>query len=210
MAGNALVNDLNLVAWRGTDGFEWRGNLAEEYDSVNNVEAVRFEVPAAGGQYGVAVTGHAVQQGKQSYALVVTGTGVAETQCSAKCPVNCGSPNGNCLGGQCMCTGGAQGADCGALSCPGNCGGNGKCDTSTGVCACGRGWSGASCTTAAPPQTTIVTTVNRHVVDTGISTGLFAGLLVLGYFVGCFCFLFLGGFIGARMMKAKRDRQVRR
>lgn len=210
MAGNALVNDLNLVAWRGADGFEWRGNMAEEFDNVNNVEAVRFEVPAAGGQYGVAVTGNAVQQGKQKFALVVTGTGVAETPCSEKCPVNCGAPNGSCLGGQCMCSGGAQGADCGALGCPGNCGGNGKCDSSTGVCACGRGWTGPSCTTAAPPQTTIVTTVNRHVIDTGISTGLFAGLLVLGYLVGCFCFLFLGGFIGARMMKSKRDRQHRR
>jgi hypothetical protein len=210
MAGKALVNDLNLVAWRGADGFEWRGNMAEEFDSVNNVEAVRFEVPSAGGQYGVAVTGNTVQQGKQKFALVVTGTGVAEVPCSEKCPINCGSPNGNCLAGQCMCSGGAQGADCGALGCPGNCGGNGKCDSSTGVCACGRGWTGASCTTAAPPQTTIVTTINRHVIDTGISTGLFAGLLVLGYFVGCFCFLFLGGFIGARLMKAKRDRQYRR
>jgi hypothetical protein len=208
MAGRALVNDLNLVAWRGTDGFAWRGNHAEEYDSLNNVEAVQFD--AVAGQYGVAVTGHTVAAGKQNYALVVTGAGLSKTTCSAACPVGCNAPNGACLGGTCMCSGGAQGADCGALVCPGGCGGNGKCDTATATCTCGRGWSGPDCTTSAPPTTTIVTTINKKVTDTGISDGLFIGLLILAYFVGLFCFLLVGGFVGARLLQAKRDRQYRR
>lgn len=206
MAGRALVNDLNLIAWRGADGFAWRGNHAEEYDSVNNVEAVQFATAA--GQYGVAVTGLAVA-GKQAFSLVVTGTGLSKTPCSEKCPVGCGA-SGNCLGGQCMCTGGAQGADCGALPCPSNCNGNGVCNTATATCACGRGWSGADCATSSPVATTKVITTNVKVTTTGIDTGLFVGLLVLAYFVGLYCFLFLGGFIGARLMQAKRDRQFRR
>jgi len=111
----------------------------------------------------------------------------------------------------CTCTtAAASGADCAELLCPNACSGNGQCDTSTGKCACGRGFAGPQCGTPSPAPTFIVTKINKHVFDTGISDALFGGLLVLAYFIGCFCALFCGGFVGAKIMQRKRDAQFSR
>ena len=77
-----------------------------------------------------------------------------------------------------------------------------------------------------PPETTKIIQVNERIFDTGISEGkllclrgsvidlqlkgLFAASLVIACCAGFGCALFCGGFIGAQMMKAKRDRQYTR
>jgi hypothetical protein len=179
--------------------------------AVNNVEAVRFEVASAGGQYGVAVTGNR----RCSRAS-------RRTRSSSPAPASPrrrAAPSARSTAARPTATASAASACAPAARRAPTAARSAARATAAATASATRRPASAraaaagpatSCTTAAPPQTTIVTTVNRHVIDTGISTGLFAGLLVLGYFVGCFCFLFLGGFIGARLMKAKRDRQTRR
>jgi len=206
-AGEALVNDLNLLAWRESDGFEWRGNNAAGFDSINSVESI-YVTSAQGGLYGVSVFGASVQA-SQAYSLVVTGTfTMATCGAASKCALLCNG--GSCASGVCTCGGGATGADCTEVVCPGGCNGNGQCDTSTGTCSCGRGWTGPACLVSQAPPTTIKILTNKHIYDTGINDGLFYGLLVLAYFIGCFCALFCGGFLGAKIMQRKRDAQFSR
>jgi hypothetical protein len=39
---------------------------------------------------------------------------------------------------------------------------------------------------------------------------MFFGLLFMACVIGCFCALFCGGFLGAKMMQARRDAQMGR
>ena len=78
-SGNAAVNDLDLIV-TGPGGQTYLGNVFSggqsstggSKDAKNNVEQVRFSVPAAG-TYTIRIDAPAVNQGTQGFALVVAG-----------------------------------------------------------------------------------------------------------------------------------------
>lgn len=61
----------------------------------------------------------------------------------AGCVASC-SNRGMCVQGKCFCSG-SHGDHCQFLSCPNGCSGYGKCDSTTGKCACIAGQSGPDC-----------------------------------------------------------------
>jgi subtilisin family serine protease len=85
LAAEAVVNDLDLVL-TSPSGLRYRGNnfdteLGESVpggaaDSIDNVEMVRITTPEVG-EWRVSVTGAAVREARQGYALVATGRGIA-------------------------------------------------------------------------------------------------------------------------------------
>ncbi len=81
-AAKMLVNDLGLLVM-GPGGTQWRGNnhaggysqatgTSNNYDSLNNVEDVRINNPAAG-TYVVRVSAENIAMGPQNFAVVISG-----------------------------------------------------------------------------------------------------------------------------------------
>jgi pSer/pThr/pTyr-binding forkhead associated (FHA) protein/subtilisin family serine protease len=66
-----LVNDLDLVV-EAPDGRRFHGNMGDDPDRLNNVEAVRIANPPTG-DYRIVVRAHNIPQGPQAFALVVAG-----------------------------------------------------------------------------------------------------------------------------------------
>ncbi len=81
-AAKMLVNDLGMLVM-GPGGTEWRGNnhaggysqdtgSSNNYDTLNNVEDVRINNPAAG-TYVVRVSAENIAMGPQNFAIVISG-----------------------------------------------------------------------------------------------------------------------------------------
>eukprot|EP00475_Leptophrys_vorax_P003770 TRINITY_DN12201_c0_g1_i4.p1 TRINITY_DN12201_c0_g1~~TRINITY_DN12201_c0_g1_i4.p1 ORF type:complete len:399 (+),score=66.33 TRINITY_DN12201_c0_g1_i4:695-1891(+) len=119
----AVINNLDLsvthvssssVSLGNNLGYtDSQGNWHEEWDSINNVEQVRLS-EGQPGYYLVRVSGTHVPQGPQRFALVSNGQ-IKEVPLS----------------------------NCGSLTCPNGCSGNGDCKL--GVCDCKPGFGGADC-----------------------------------------------------------------
>jgi len=158
----SVVNDLDLLVTRGSDGAPFRGNQdttspaapnRTAFDRRNVVERVVLLAPAPNTVITVSVYAeHVVQREGQNFSLVMSAPGleVSEGACptspAAKCPtfedasgsrtVAC-SGHGACLNGQCRCMAGFRHVDC--SECDGDqlCSGNGVCSPWTQQCACG-------------------------------------------------------------------------
>ncbi len=74
-ATSALVNDLDLTV-EAPDGRRFLGNMGENPDRLNTVEAVRIANPPEG-DYRIVVRAHQLPVGRQPFALVVAGQRVA-------------------------------------------------------------------------------------------------------------------------------------
>jgi len=206
-AGVVLVNDLDLVVYEHSTGRSWRGNDATGFDHVNTVEHVEF-TPLPNANYVVIVYGTTVTTATP-FSLVMTGDyGLQSCSGFTSCANGCSDPtNNDCEEGVCNCNGAQIGLDCTLLNCPSSCGEQGECDYTYGSCLCNQGYYGTGCAfayTAVVPMEVDVTRSSS--MTTGESVGLFAGLFVAVYLVGCFCAALFGIICGQKFLAWRRDR----
>lgn len=216
-AGVALVNNIDLVLIRD-DGYEYRANSMSEFDSVNNVEDIYLQAPP-GRLYAIALYGTYVPNGPQSVALIIRGSlnCPSSGEClydtsvctgSFKCPMDC-SLRGSCNNSACECTSPYYGIDCSLTPCPNNCGGNGQCNTETGVCVCNDFWQGSDCSVAnpsgQPPNGTIIYNPNKNCND-GVDIGITIGVSIGCFFLGALIFFLFGAWLATHLMLKKKKK----
>jgi len=212
-SGVALVNDLDLLVYEHDTGKTWRGNNAPGFDHANTVEHIEMQPNL--GKYVVMVYGTTVQR-LLSFSLILTGDfAVADCFGSSnssytQCPNGCSDPNNDCMSALCICNDESVGPDCSMISCP-PCGANGECDYTFGTCLCDKGLYGPSCaltyTSLLPME---IDQTHSTSLLLGQSVGLFAGLFVLVYCLGCILAAVSGIVCGQKFLEWRRDRAARR
>jgi hypothetical protein len=221
-AGHTLVNDLDLAIYSIDTGRVWRGNGLAGFDHANTVEQVSLSAPAPG-KYKIIV--HAIKLiEKQRFGLVATGTYTEEScvdggaqgsggQPYSACPNGCTSYLNDCTNGVCVCNsadGVGVGFDCSLAQCQSDCGLFGECDYAVGACRCVEKKRGPGCALAfdnLPPEEVFETRSTTEYV--GHEVGLFVGLVIFLYFLGCICAGIIGVVGGTRYLEWKRDRATR-
>lgn len=224
-AGHTLVNDVDLAIYEIATGRTWRGNNVGGFDHANTVEHVTIAAPAAG-KYKVVVHGVRLPE-KQPFGLIITGdysdqncvesvqsgSGFVDTYPFNTCPNGCSSHLNDCVNGVCSCNannGIGIGFDCSLADCTEDCGLNGECDYAVGACRCIEKKTGPKCELSfdsVPPEI-IFETVESSRVE-GYEVGLFVGLLIFLYFLGCICAGVIGVVGGTRYLEWKRDQATR-
>lgn len=221
-AGHTLVNDLDLAIYSIDTGRVWRGNGQAGFDHANTVEQVSISAPAPG-KYKIIV--HAIKLNeKQRFGLIATGTYNEEScvdgggqgsggQPYSACPNGCTSYLNDCTNGVCVCNsadGVGIGFDCSLAQCQNDCGLFGECDYAVGACRCIEKKRGPGCALAfdnLPPEEVFETRSTTEYV--GYEVGLFVGLIIFLYFLGCICAGIIGVVGGTRYLEWKRDRALR-
>jgi len=213
------VNDLDLVIVE-QNSISHRAKTDDgNFDSYNNVEQVELTNLGAGAILAVHVYGHNVPVGPSAYALVVTGN-ITYASCPSDflngnniCPNSC-SGKGNCTGAICSCNSGRSGLDCSLISCPSTaqgepCGGNGACNTETGVCTCALNYAPPDCVAVLPPPAATNGTTAPITIPPNKSPytgGLLAGLVIAAFFLGAIVSVFLGGYLAVRYLEYRREK----
>ena len=225
MAGHTLVNDLDLAIYEIATGRTWRGNNAAGFDHANTVESITIDAPAVG-KYKIVV--HGVKLAfKQPFGLIITGdyadencvdsvpgpNGFVDSFPYNTCPNGCSSHLNECVNGVCSCAtenGIGIGFDCSLAQCAEDCGLFGECDFAVGACRCVEKKRGPGCALSfenLPPEEVFETKSTSETV--GYEIGLFVGLLIFLYFLGCICAGVIGIFGGTKYLEWKRDRAMR-
>jgi len=209
-AGVALINDLDLLVYEHDTGKSWRGNDAAGFDHANTVEHISFQ-PKGNTKYVAMVYGTSLQT-STSFGLIMTGD-YAEADCASgytQCPNGCSNNGNDCQQGQCLCYGSQIGPDCTLTQCQSDCG-QGECDYAYGTCVCIEGQYGPSC--ALQYSSLVPMEVDQtHSTSSfrGFSVGLFAGLFVFIYIIGCCIAAVCGIVCGQKFLEWRRDRAANR
>lgn len=220
-AGVALVNNLDLsvsyqdnadpqIDERARGASVIYPNGLGQPDSFNNVERISVDPSPTKKYVTVRVFGANVPKGPQKFWIVITGEYTVGCSGIILCPRSC-SGAGNCdtTSGTCNCTtAGVTGPECtAALTCGslGNCSGNGVCNIA-GQCICASGFDGSDCQNNVVGSSTSTSTSGRVTKKSGISTGVFVGVVIALFFFGCILALFIGVFGGLKYAEWRRQK----
>jgi len=219
ISGLPLVNNLDLAVIDQLGNTRKTDTASGGFDSINNVEQILLKRPAVG-YYAAHVNAFNVPQGPQNYALIISGA-LSPALCDLEFdPTNRTCPNG-CNGrgtcgtadpniGLCICSGGFTGLDCSAEPCPNNCHGNGYCDFASGTCVCGNNYAPPTCAALNPPtvapQPPPPAIISVAGPGTGISAGIFGGVIVAVFIVACLLAGIAGLFGAVKYLEYKRDK----